>query len=335
MQIKNGILHDAARPVRWAKAHSSGGAMAPRMIVVHDTAGSCRKFSSVEWFQSSECETSAHFVVERDGTITQLVSTGKRAYHAGVSNWKGVSGLNSCSVGIEIVNPGKLDEKGHADWGKAAEPKEIVKRASPNHGSGYWLAYTPEQIKAVTAICRAVVDEYPDCNEIVTHWEIAPKRKIDPNPLFPLDELRRAVFDPTPGEVEAIPPPKSALPPPPARPSMAKEAARSKTVWMIVSVVVAKIADVFVNVTDWMSNRIGDVVAIITTAQGEADGLLEPLASLGKTLQFNVGKIAAGLTIAFLVMAAVRHTKDRAEKNRLKSLLPEPDNEPDTKGQTA
>lgn len=336
MQIKSGILHDGGKPVRWAKAHSSGGAISPRYIVCHDTAGALRKFSSVEWFQSDDCETSAHFVVERDGTITQLVATNKKAFHAGVSSWKGVSMLNSCSVGIEIVNPGMLNEKGKADWGQAAEVKEIVKKSTPNHGSGYWLPYTPEQIAAVTAICRAVVEEYPDCNEIVTHWEIAPKRKIDTNPLFPLDDLRKSVFDPTPGEVAAIPPPKpTSVPSIPAQPSMAKEAVRSKTVWALLSVVAAKIADFFVNIADWVSGRIGDVVEIVKSAQGEADGALEPIVSLGKTLQFNVGKIAAGLTVAMLLIAIVRHTNDKAEKKRLAAMLPEPDNEPDKEGQQA
>src|SRR5690606_12635807 len=109
------------------------------------------------------------------------------------------------SIGIEIVNPGRLDKDGKAWFGEAADPSDIVKEKTPNHGDGYWLPYTPEQIASVIMICREIVEEYPDLNEIITHWQIAPGRKIDTNPLFPLEEVRRAVFDPTPGEVESIP----------------------------------------------------------------------------------------------------------------------------------
>jgi N-acetylmuramoyl-L-alanine amidase len=321
MLIKNGLLSGS----RWVKANASGGAMtSPRFLVLHDTAGRCEKFNSVNWFASKQCGTSAHFVVELDGTITQMVPTNKRAYHAGVSKWGGIVGLNSCSVGIEIVNPGKLDETGKAWFGKAAEPSEIARESTTNHGKGYWLPYTKAQIEAVTAICRAVVEEYPDCNEIVTHWQISPGRKIDTNPLFPLQELRKAVFEPTPGAIEHEPEveaPVAALPTVKA-PTIATEAARSKSVWALLTVIAGKVVDFFTDIGAWASESIGRVVDVIGPAQQETESTIAPLASLGRTLQLNVSKIAVWATIVILVVVIARHVRDKVELARTKQQVP-------------
>lgn len=316
MQIENGIL----RGVRFVKAHASGGAMSPRWVVLHDTAGSLRQFSSVEWFASIECGTSAHFVVERDGTITQMVPTNKRAFHAGVSHWKGVSGLNSCSVGIEIVNPGKLDNTGKAYFGKVAEPSEIFASASSAHGKGYWLPYTKEQIAAVIAICRAVVEEYPDCNEIVTHYEISPGRKIDVGPHFPLDDVRRAVFDPTPAEESiALPPQPVETTPAPAAPSVAKEVVQSTTSKGLLAVIFGWLADLVFDAGAWVSSLIGSAVDILKSTQTEADDAIAPLVSLGEKLHVNTGRIAVWITLAILAMAVARHVQKRIELARVKA----------------
>ena len=201
MRIENGRFQG----VRFVAANSSGGEMtSPKYAVIHDTAGQLKKFSSVDWFASKQCTTSAHFVVERDGTITQMVPLNRKAFHAGASKWKGQSGLNSCSIGIEIVNPGKMDENGKAWFGPCCKPQEIEFKSTPEHGNGWWLPYTDAQVAAVKLLCTLIVEEYPDCNEILTHWQISPGRKIDTNPLFPLREVRKAVLDPDPETAEKI-----------------------------------------------------------------------------------------------------------------------------------
>jgi N-acetylmuramoyl-L-alanine amidase len=177
--------------VPFKPAHSSGGAMVPTLIVLHDTAGRLEKGSSVDWFASKDCNTSAHVVVELDGSITQMVAFNKKAFHAGASIWKGREFCNGFSIGIEIVNPGALDAKGKAWFGQRFDGAEH--RATKQHGDHHWLDYTPEQIEAVTALCRALADKY-EIEDIVAHWTISPGRKVDTNPLFPLDQLREAVF---------------------------------------------------------------------------------------------------------------------------------------------
>lgn len=184
MQIRNGRVAGC----RFVPATSSGGPITPTLIVLHDTAGRLDKGSSVAWFRSKKCTTSAHFVVERDGEIVQMVECTKKAFHAGASEWRGRKFCNSFSIGIEIVNPGKLDAGGRAWFGKATDAP-IERQATLAHGDGYWLPYTPEQIGAVKGLCRAIIAAYPDCNEITTHWAISPGRKIDPCPLLPLDDI--------------------------------------------------------------------------------------------------------------------------------------------------
>lgn len=310
MQIENGLLKGG----RLVKANASGGDMSPRFCVVHDTAGAMRKFSSVEWFAAKQCGTSAHFVVERDGTITQMVPTNKKAFHAGQSKWKGIVGLNSCSVGIEIVSPGKLDKSGNAYFGKAADPVEIVSINSKAHGGpGYWLPYTPEQITSVVAICRAVVEEYPDCNEILTHYEISPGRKIDVGPQFPLDDVRKAVFDPPPdeGAEETTPAPS---PPPSMTASMASSllgglaALRSvwrqvwAPVWALVLWVVTQVQDAI----HWLADRVEDAVQMVSGVQHDVEGGLAPFRALGGLLKANMGLILPTLAAILTVFAIIK-----------------------------
>lgn len=117
----------------------------------------------------AEAKVSAHYMVEEDGEIFQLVDEDKRAWHAGVSEWQGESNINSNSIGIEIVN------RGH-DW--------------PNEDGS--LADFPDvQINAVIALCKAIIGRHGPLN-ILGHSDIAPDRKIDPGEKFPWQGLAAA-----------------------------------------------------------------------------------------------------------------------------------------------
>ena len=180
----------------FAEAHSYGGEMTPSLIILHDTAGRLERGSSVNWFKSDECGTSAHVVVERDGVITQMVPFNRKAWHAGASEFKGKANCNAFSIGIEIVNPGALDKDGRAWFHKKTDKgfsgARRVKTAE--HGDGYWLDYTPEQIDAVTNLCKALALAYPDIEDVSAHYIVSPRRKVDVGPLFPLDDVRRATL---------------------------------------------------------------------------------------------------------------------------------------------
>ena len=108
---------------------------------------------------------SAHYLVDEDGTVHALVDESKRAWHAGKSHWRGVTDVNSASVGIEIVNPGH-------EWG--------------------YRPFPAEQLSAVVRLVAEVKDRHEVTRgNIVGHSDIAPARKRDPGELFPWHELAR------------------------------------------------------------------------------------------------------------------------------------------------
>jgi N-acetylmuramoyl-L-alanine amidase len=185
----------------------------PELIVLHDTAGHLDKGNCVDWFTNPNCNVSAHLIIERDGTIVQCVPFNQRAYHAGRSQWKGRPDCNGWAIGIEIVNPGLLDKDGRAwfhkqgpqaKWKKGYPTTTLKKALVPNSKTqfAWWMPYTAEQIASVTAVCRTLVGVY-GITDITTHWAIRPGDKVDTNPLFPLEDVRRVALAPKPSSVPA------------------------------------------------------------------------------------------------------------------------------------
>jgi N-acetylmuramoyl-L-alanine amidase len=106
-----------------------------------------------------ESKVSAHYVIDEDGEILQLVDEEKRAWHAGVSSWRGKEGVNAFSIGLEIVNPG--------------------------HEFGY-EPFPIRQIESVVRLSQEIMERHPIENRnIVGHSDVAPGRKQDPGELFP------------------------------------------------------------------------------------------------------------------------------------------------------
>jgi N-acetylmuramoyl-L-alanine amidase len=132
------------------------------MIVLHYTG-----MPDVEGALARLCtagtDVSAHYIVLEDGRIVQCVPESKRAWHAGVSYWAGEEDVNSCSIGIEIVN------RGH-DWGYPDFPLR--------------------QIAAVIALCRGIMlRRNVPSHRVLAHSDVAPARKKDPGEKFPWHSL--------------------------------------------------------------------------------------------------------------------------------------------------
>lgn len=206
------VVRHKVEGVPYREAKSIGGTIVPEIVVLHDTAGRLEKGNSARYLRDNPAGVSVHFVVERDGSIEQQVPTNRRAGHAGKSSYHGRKDCNAFSIGIEIVNPGRMtpgpDGRAHAWWGEAFGVEDLDWRVvkTPEHGHGAWASYTPEQIEALRALLTALFAGVPTLRDITTHWYISPGRKVDVNPLFPLDELRHAVFgafDPADREADA------------------------------------------------------------------------------------------------------------------------------------
>lgn len=134
------------------------------MVVLHYT-GMQSATEALERMCDPAAEVSAHYMIDEDGTVTQLVDEAERAWHAGKSYWRGITDVNSASVGIELVNPG--------------------------HEFGY-RPFPKPQIDALLPLMADIRQRHqvPRGN-VVGHSDIAPARKQDPGELFPWALLAR------------------------------------------------------------------------------------------------------------------------------------------------
>ena len=134
------------------------------MLVLHYT-GMEDAESAIERLCDPEAKVSAHYVVGEDGRILRLVSEERRAWHAGRSFWRGITDVNSASIGIEIVNPG--------------------------HEFGY-RPFAEEQMDALVPLVSEIVKRHGIApGNVVGHSDVAPDRKQDPGELFDWARLAR------------------------------------------------------------------------------------------------------------------------------------------------
>jgi len=182
--------------------HSGTFCAEPDLVILHYTAGPSEA-SAIGHMCKADAGASVHFVVGRGGQITQLVPTDTIAWHAGRSQWGdrlcGITSrtaLNSCSIGIEIVNAGELDQNGDT-WYKAhIYPSERVQlQHKDGGGPSLWHTYTDAQAMAVTRLCRAITECY-EITAILGHDDVSPGRKRDPGPAYPIQALRVALGHP-------------------------------------------------------------------------------------------------------------------------------------------
>ena len=133
---------------------------------------------AIDILTSLERQVSAHYVLGDDGTVYQLVAEDKRAWHAGKSYWQGEMDINSTSIGIEIQNPGKT--------------------------YGY-KAFPAVQIQSLITLCHGIIKRHGILpHNVLAHSDVAITRKIDPDYLFPWQELSSHGIGFWPQEHQAI-----------------------------------------------------------------------------------------------------------------------------------
>jgi N-acetyl-anhydromuramoyl-L-alanine amidase len=153
---------------------SRPGNIEPTLIVVHNISLPPDEFGGsaiTELFQNRldhdahpyyaqlrGMRVSAHFVVRRDGTVEQYVSCNERAWHAGLSSFRGRERCNDFSVGIELEGSDR----------------------SP---------FEPAQYAALSGVVNALLQRYP-IDAIAGHSDVAPGRKTDPGPYFEWTRLQ-------------------------------------------------------------------------------------------------------------------------------------------------
>lgn len=152
-------------------------------IVLHATADEGNEPGSLSWMRDRNSQASCHLLILRDGTVIRLVPDAQRAWHAGVSSWRGIADVNSATLGIEIANRNDGEPYTDAQYRRLAE-------------IGAWY-------------CRQGLT----VADFVSHAEIAPQRKTDPAG-FDWPRFRSGVKARLEVEVPAITPALAGVPGP-------------------------------------------------------------------------------------------------------------------------
>jgi N-acetylmuramoyl-L-alanine amidase len=140
------------------------GGLTPHILLLHYT-GMPSAEAAIAWLAAPQSQVSCHYVIDEDGTVTQMVPEACRAWHAGVSYWRGITDINSCSIGIEIHNLG--------------------------HDGGY-PDFPDIQMAAVETLCLDIVCRHGiEPRHVLAHSDVAPPRKIDPGEKFDWARLAR------------------------------------------------------------------------------------------------------------------------------------------------
>jgi N-acetylmuramoyl-L-alanine amidase len=144
-------------------ARPGGGAI--DTLVIHYT-GMPTAAGALDHLCNQASQVSAHYLIDEDGAIYRLVDEDRRAWHAGVAAWRGITDINATSIGIELTNPG--------------------------HEFGY-RDFPAPQMAALIALAVDINTRHPiDARNVVGHSDIAPARKIDPGERFDWPRLAAA-----------------------------------------------------------------------------------------------------------------------------------------------
>ncbi len=130
------------------------------MLVFHYTAMDSAE-AALERLTDPQSKVSSHYLIDERGLVYLLVPESERAWHAGVSSWRGHADVNSRSIGIELAHPG--------------------------HGP-----FEPRQIKALIRLSHEILSRHPiPPRNVVGHSDVAPARKQDPGITFPWKRMSR------------------------------------------------------------------------------------------------------------------------------------------------
>ena len=135
----------------------------PNYVIIHHTAQNSVE-QTLTTFTLPRTQVSSHYVISRNGEVYQMLNDFYRAWHGGAGKWGNTSDLNSSSIGIELDNNG-------------------------------FEEFSPAMINSLIDLLKVLKERHkiPDAN-FIGHSDIAPTRKVDPNPTFPWKHLAEEGF---------------------------------------------------------------------------------------------------------------------------------------------
>jgi len=199
-EVRNHLLFNGGAKVAQMPSPNHGGAQHPSLLVMHftgspSTEGAIRTLTDAH----AKSRVSAHLVLSPEGEVTQLLPFNVIGWHAGQSSWHGRSACNNFSIGIEMVNSGLLGRQANGGYydrltrKPVAPEKAMIAKHKNGGGMEPWAIYPDPQVAAAAAIAKAIVKAY-GITEIVGHDDVAPGRKIDPGPAWPMKDFVTLVF---------------------------------------------------------------------------------------------------------------------------------------------
>lgn len=200
--VNHRLCRDDGTPYRFRATPNQGvngnpdAEIRARWLVMHYTAGGSAE-ESIGWLANKAAKASAHIVIARDGTITQMVPFNRVAWHAGKSKWEDVDGLNSHSIGIELDGfgiVGDSDGPWRSPGGSAVPAADVLVATHKNETARRgWARYPQAQLDVARELATLLVRQY-GLKDVIGHEDIAPGRKQDPGPAFPMASFRAAVM---------------------------------------------------------------------------------------------------------------------------------------------
>ncbi|MEI7849157.1 MAG: N-acetylmuramoyl-L-alanine amidase [Chloroflexota bacterium] len=195
--ISNRLVLENELPAKFESSPNHGGPLTEKAFIVLHYTSETDISTTVSRFMDARSQVSAHILIGRAGEVIQFVPFNIAAWHAGISTWGSYNNLNAYSIGIELENVGLLQRSGDkwvSSQGLIYPDSEVL--AAPHKSLPKviygWQKYTDIQIKTATEVVTQLLHVY-GFHEIIGHDDIAPKRKWDPGPAFPMDQFRSDV----------------------------------------------------------------------------------------------------------------------------------------------
>lgn len=147
------------------------------MLVLHYTGmETCQ--AALDRLCDPAAQVSAHYLIDEDGALYQMVEEKYRAWHAGMAEWRDISDVNGHSIGIELVNPG--------------------------HEFGYRL-FPDAQVLSLINLCIDILGRHTiPAQNVLGHSDVAPERKEDPGELFDWRRLANEGIGEWPKDIESV-----------------------------------------------------------------------------------------------------------------------------------
>ena len=192
MHVKNHLLYgDDGTQIQFEATQNHWPNLKPIYLVIHYTADNDLQ-RVVRHFKTryEKGNASAHLIIDKNGDVIQMVKFNRKAWHAGRSSWGEIDGLNHYSIGIELMNAGRLEKTASGQWlswyGEQIDNSLVVERPHKNDANRTiygWEIYTQQQIQSLISVAKALHNRY-NFLDVLGHDDISPGRKNDPGPAF-------------------------------------------------------------------------------------------------------------------------------------------------------